>query len=484
MNARQILLFILLGTLLGTPVEKAKALEWNRCALDAGRGTEISAECTSLTVPENPAEPEGRSIDLNIAKVPARTADAEPDPIFFFAGGPGQAAIESFPQIAAAFNDLRDQRDIILVDQRGTGGSNPMHCPMPEDEAMWEWNESVARNLARDCLYELDADPRFYTTTIAMQDIDRVREAIGAEQINLMGVSYGTRAAQTYLKYYPEHVRTITLDSVVPQQEPLGVSHGRNLDKGISRILQACKASTDCYEAFGDIAASLESLRREIGDQTINLQVATPRTGEIIEVPFDRNVLATALRILAYDPTTQSILPLLIHEAATEQRYQRIAAQAMLVMDSLSDQIAHGMELSVICAEDEPLYPDDSSGDANTLIGTLFVDFLQAQCSVWPRGDVPGDFHDPMDSDVPALLVSGELDPVTPPEFGEEAASQYENGLHIVIPGQGHSVVRRGCGAELMTQFIETGSVEALDNSCLDDLGPTPFFVNLLGPTP
>lgn len=474
----------LLLILLLTPIGSSAALDWTSCTLDGGRGNDLSAECTTFTVPENPDQNEGRTIDLNIARIPARSAEPAPDPVFFFAGGPGQSAVESYPQVAAAFNELRDDRDIILVDQRGTGASNPMHCPMPEDEALWEATAEAARQRAEDCLETLDADPRFYTTTVAMSDIDQVREALGAGQINLVGVSYGTRAAQTYLKYYPEHVRTITLDSIVPQQEPLGSAHARNLDQGMYRILNACEASPDCSEAFGEITATLAQLREQIGENTFDLQVASPRTGEIIDVPFDRNVLAMALRLLAYDPSTQSILPLLIHEAQTKQRYDRIAAQALLVMDNLSDQLAHGMELSVICTEDEPFYPEDRSADTGTLIGPLFVQFLQAECSVWPRGERPADFHEPLDTEVPALLLSGELDPVTPPEFGDIAARQYHNGLHLVLPGQAHSVIRRGCGSDLMTRFIEAAAVQDLDSSCLEQLGPTPFFVNLLGPTP
>jgi len=161
-------------------------------------GTPLSTtgQCGWLEVAENPAEPHGRQIRIRVARVPARDRVVEPDPLVFFAGGPGQAATETWPVVAHALRKVNQSRDILLVDQRGTGQSNPLKCPEIEvEEALaTDWDE-LAR-ATRECLASLDGDPRFYTTTVAMHDIDAARAALGYEKVNLYGGSYGTRAAQ------------------------------------------------------------------------------------------------------------------------------------------------------------------------------------------------------------------------------------------------------------------------------------------------
>ncbi len=215
-------------------------------------GTPLSTvgQCGWLEVAENPDEPEGRKINIRVARIPGRGRVVEPDPLVFFAGGPGQAATESWPIIAGALRKVSENRDVLLVDQRGTGQSNALKCPQIElEEALAaDWDKLAPST--QECLESIDGDPRFYTTTIAMHDIDTARAALGYEQVNLYGGSYGTRAAQVYYRLFPERVRSIVLDGVVPQTLGLGTEHAMKLDQAIFKVLDGCEADPICSEKF------------------------------------------------------------------------------------------------------------------------------------------------------------------------------------------------------------------------------------------
>jgi len=456
-------------------------------------GTTLTAEakCGSLLVAENPAQLQtagdndsSRSISLRIARIassdPKQQAD---DPIFFFAGGPGQAATESWPIVAGALREANKHRDVILVDQRGTGGSNKLQCALGEAEFVTDIDLDEIRQNTRECLAELDADPRFYTTTIAAGDIEAVRQALGLDQINLIGVSYGTRAAQVYLRNYPEHVRSMVLDSVAPPQVLLGTEHAPMLDLALQRIFSRCREQKDCFDRFGDPAAALQKLQQQLAVTTPDLTLRMPTSGDLETIPVTQDVLAVAVRLLSYASETQALLPIVLEQAELGD-WQPLATQALMQVGNLTDLLARGMEMSVICSEDVPFYPN-ALDHSDTLLGNTLLEVMRAQCEVWPRGEVPADFHQPLDNDqVPVLLLSGEVDPVTPPRYAEQAAGQFARSAHWVIPGQGHSVLRHGCVPDKLAEFLDTPEPAAIDTSCIDDIKASPFFLTLLGPSP
>ena len=464
--------------------QEDSGLELETCELLVP-GTPLStiAQCGWLTVPENPNEPDGRQIDIRVARVPARGRVAEPDPLVFFAGGPGQSATESWPIVAGAMKDVNETRDILLVDQRGTGQSNPLKCPQIElDKALaLEW-EDLART-TRECLETIDGDPRYYTTTIAMHDIDAARQALGYETVNLFGGSYGTRAAQVYLRLFPDQVRSVVLDGVVPQTLALGTEHAEKLDQSIYRVLTSCDEDPLCSEAFPDSAGKLMQLIETLDENPVDVVVDHPTTGEPFPLTFDREVLASSLRMLTYSSDTQAMLPLLIHEAAEEGRFDRLASQMLIAAAGLQQSISQGMELSVMCSEDYPRFSDDPP-DTGLLLGDMMHKAVGIQCGIWPRGPVPDDFNEPVRSEVPVLLLSGELDPVTPPEYAEETARHFPNSLSLVAPGQGHIATTRGCMGEIVADFIGAAGFEDLDTECMSQMQRTPYFISLTGPTP
>jgi len=460
-------------------------LELSPCELRLpGTSLTAPAECGWFEVAENPAEPNGKTIKLRVARVPAQGRKVEPDPLVLFAGGPGQAATEAWLMVAPAFRKLTENRDVLLIDQRGTGQSNPLRCPqIALDEALlMDWDDLA--DSSRECLDQLTGDPRFYTTTIAMQDYDQVRAALGYEQLNLFGVSYGSRAAQVYMRLFPERVRTVVLDSVVPQTLALGSEHAVKLDQVLDRILGGCERDVACRESFPDSRGNLRLMAQAVTANPVMVTIDHPLTGQPQTLEFNRDLLGAAIRFLSYSAETQALLPLLIHEAASTGDYSRITSQLMITATGLAESIAQGMEMSVVCAEDYPRFPQLAASDSDFLLGNSMRRATDIQCGIWPRGQVPADFSQPIESNKPVLLLSGEFDPVTPPEYAEMVLQHLSNGRHLVAPGQGHSVSGKGCLGELVTEFIVAADHSALDPGCLSQLQASPWFMSLTGPKP
>ncbi len=460
-------------------------IEFNNCSLTLP-GTSLSARarCGSLEVAENPADPDGKKISLNIAIAAATGQSTEPDPVFFFAGGPGQAATETWVMIQSTLNKIRKKRDIVMIDQRGTGGSNKLACKSEvEEDLNQEIDLDLIRSETQKCLADLDADPRFYTTSIAMGDYNQVRQAMGYDKINLMGVSYGTRSAQVYLKLFPETVRSITLDSIAPMQLALGQEHALMLDRSVGRVFRDCAAEPACNDLFPAQIGELKQLFMELQKKPRQITITDPVSGQPRDMRVSADTLAVAIRFLSYSSETQALIPLLVHEAISNGDLSRLASQAILVMSGLSEMLSKGLELSVMCSEDYP-FMDLSADYGQTLMGNLMLKIVDLQCGLWPRGEVPQGFHEPVHSDLPVLLMSGERDPVTPPVYAAQTAETFPNSLNLVARGQAHSVMKIACLRDITTEFIDKGSVENLDTSCVANIRPSPFFTSLLGPEP
>lgn len=457
------------------------ALSFEPCSLSVARVDAVEAQCTTLAVPENHDAPGGRRIELAIALVPAER-EAEPDPIVMIAGGPGQSALESYPMLHAAFADARRNRSVLLVDARGTGGSHALKC---EDDGATLGEEDLspeaARAFAERCRDTLGkiADLRYYTTSDHIRDLDLVRERLGVEQLNLVGVSYGTRVAQQYARRYPGHARTLTLDSVVPNTLVLGQEHARNLDTALAQQFARCRSDAACRRNLGDIAAQLARVRDTLRDGGLPpVRYRDPVTGAWrSEVPTYGH-LALLLRLYAYQPQAAAMLPLVVHDAA-RGHYESLLAQSRAIYSEISATMAQGMGLSVSCSEDFELAP--TPADAGTVMGSEFVDFFRAQCAVWPKGARPDGFRAPLAGELPVLAISGEFDPVTPPRYGDAVVESLPNGRHLVLPGQGHSVLGIGCMPKLFAQFVESADAKALDAGCLQRLKPTPPFAGSYG---
>lgn len=231
--------------------------------------------------------PDSREIDIRVVVIPASRAPVEPDPIFWFSGGPGVAATDDATAAVALFSPLLQHRDLVLVDQRGVGGSHPLTCPMPDPSEMAEPDFSLA-DYASDCLANLDADPRFYTTAIAMDDVDAVRAALGYELINVYGGSYGATAAQVYLRNHEEHVRSVVLLSGSLLDVPMFELEAYNSQYALDVLFARCAANARCSAAYPDVRSEflglLERLQREPAD--IGLVDPTTNTPALLDLTF------------------------------------------------------------------------------------------------------------------------------------------------------------------------------------------------------
>lgn len=451
-------------------------------------GLSTAAWCAMFPVPENRADPHGRIIKLKLAILRSRAQVASRDMLVFIAGGPGQAATESAASVAAVFQPLLAHRSVLLLDQRGTGGSNALDCknadhPLADDDDS-SFDAASMRREATDCLRQLatHADPRYYTTTLAVQDLEDVRKALGSPQFDLVGVSYGTRVAQQYVRRHPGAVRSVVLDSVVPNPLVLGEDFARNLHDALTAQFARCTAEPACKRKFGNPGQTLYQLRDALRANPHQVSFRDPQTWQNVTQVLNENTLASVVRMFAYTPQTAALLPLSI-DAAARGDVGPLLGQAKILSGELSELAGSGMQYSVICSEDADLLTPRPQ-DANTLLGTHMIDALEAVCPVWPRGARPADFHQPLQTDKPVLLLAGQYDPVTPPRYAEEVAKGLSDARVLVLKGQAHSVMAAGCTPQLIQHFVEKLDPKTLDASCLDRLQPTPIFIDFNGSTP
>lgn len=482
------------------PVKPAPPAAWKlgsvtltACELgQPNSGLTTAAWCAPFTVPENRDDPNGRQITLKLAVVRATAQVAEPDMLVYLAGGPGQAATETAAPVVAALQPLLDHRNLLLLDQRGTGDSNPLSCKAARDVVSKsdpagdadDNDPAKIRAEVTDCLKQVQthADPRFYTTTIATEDLEAVRKALGSPSFDLVGISYGTRVAQQYLMHYPHAVRSVVLDGVVPNPLVLGEDFARNLDDALKAQFARCTAEPACKARFGDPYQTLFQLRDALRANPHKVSFRDPVSFKAVERQLSEYSLASVVRMFAYSPLTAALLPLSI-DAAARGDVGPLLGQAKLLSADLADSMNGGMQSSVICSEDADLFTPRPQ-DADTILGTHMLDGLKAVCSVWPHGARPKHFHDPIQTSKPVLLLSGQYDPVTPPRYGEEVLKGLSDGRHLIVRGQGHNVLAAGCMPSVVKRFVEKLTPKTLDAKCLERVQPKPIFIDFNGATP
>ena len=460
-------------------------IELAPCDLTAAGGRqEVDAQCGTLAVPVDPDDPGGETIDLYVAVVDALAEQGAPDPLVVIAGGPGQAATTFYAMAEAAFARVVRKRDIILLDQRGTGRSAPLTCESGDDGLSLEAGDiDRMLELSRECLDGLAHDPRFFTTSTAVGDIERVREALGYAEFNLYGISYGTRVAQHYLRRYPESTRRVILDGVLPPAVALGTDVALASQAALDALFDRCEADAGCREEFPDLQRRLADVLARLRETPVEVSLDHPRTGESVDVVVDHWMLIGVVRLLVYQPQTASLLPVLI-DAVDQGDYGALAAQVFLLTEGLED-LAVGLNNAVVCTEDVPFQGDvDLDAQAATYMGTAFVEVVTRTCELWPRGLMDDDLREPLISDKPVLMLSGELDPITPPRYAHQAAARLANVVDVVGPGQGHGMLMTGCGQRLAAEFLDIDETSMLDRSCVDRMRPAPIFTSRMGPGP
>lgn len=447
-------------------------------------GTHEPARCGALEVFENRAARTGRKIPIRIVVFPAKSGKPAPDPLFILAGGPGQGAAEFAGVLIRDFAFARDDRDVVFVDQRGTGGSNPLQCSLGDSfEAIVQ---SIATGVDADlhavsaCRQELErrADLRLYTTPIAMDDLDEVRAALGYQRINLWAASYGTRAALVYMRQHPGRVRSAILRALGGVDLKLPVTVAPDGERALNRLFGACSMDAACRTAFPNAEQSLRSAVARLKKRPVMVQTVDPRTRSTHTVGVDENVFGTTLFFLLFAADWAKEIPRIVHAAAADD-YGPFAQ--FLPLSVLTAAPVHwGMRRTVLCSEDIALTTEEEirRSGRDTTVGDASNLGLLAACREWPVGELPKGYSEPVTTDVPILAITGEEDPVLPPHRAEQALRSLPNAIHVVVPGAAHGPNFPGCTSALATEFLETASGKTLDTSCVLKHERPPFTIS------
>jgi pimeloyl-ACP methyl ester carboxylesterase len=452
----------------------------------AGEGVKEKARCGAYEVFENRATKSGRRIKLKIVVFPATGREKAADPLFYIPGGPGSSATEDAPYIAQEYAKIRERRDLVFVDQRGTGGSNPLNCDLfnPQDLQSYLGAYFPLEDV-RKCREQLElrADLRLYTTHVAMDDLDEVRAALGYGRINIVGASYGTRAAQVYLKRHGEHVRAVVLHGVSPTGQFMPRDFPQHTERALNGVIDECAADESCRAAFPDLRSEVKAVLDRLLRGPVDVNLKNAQTGESIPLKLSRDLAGEAIRYMLYQPDAASRIPLYIHSAARGD-FAPLAKSAVLYRRQIVSTGSNGMYLSVTCAEDLPwIKPGEGERDAaHTFLGDYRLRQQRAACALWPRADIPKDYAEPTRAGVPALILTGQWDPVTPPAYGETAAKYLPNSLNVVVPHGGHGfggLEGLDCVQDLITDFVNRGTTSGLDTSCVKNIRRKGFLLSL-----
>jgi pimeloyl-ACP methyl ester carboxylesterase len=437
------------------------------------------ARCAKYEVYEDRAAGRGRKIALNILMMPATGAKPAADPVFFLAGGPGQGAVSVVAGAGDFLPEIRRERDIIFIDQRGTGQSNLLDCSTRGDrnDMRSYFGNPYKDEAVRACRAELEknANLALYTTPIAMDDLDEVRDAMGYERINLYGGSYGTNAALVYLRQHGDRVRSTVLKGVAPPDYKLPLSFAKGVQHALDRLMDDCAADAVCHKTFPKLKEEFLAVLSRLDKSPASFYAVNPYTGQTQQLTMSRSSFMDDLRVMLYVPDLTSLLPLIIH-SAYENDYIPFATYAFILVRQIDMQVARGMQLSVLCSEHIPFITDaDIARETKgTYYGEALIQNYRNACALWPSVKAPESFRDPVKSNVPVLMVSGDVDPVTPPAYGAAAARTLPNSRQIVIHNGTH-LTASDCIDNLVAQFISKGTAAGLDFACADAIKRPPF---------
>jgi pimeloyl-ACP methyl ester carboxylesterase len=440
--------------------------------------------CGSHTVFEDRVAASGRTIDIQFAVIPSVTEAKELDPLVFFAGGPGQGGIAMAPFVNIAFSEVHENRDIILIDQRGMGDSNSLACEEPESNLfkMTEDEKAVfARGFLKECLSKLDADVTKYNQHIANQDIHEILIGLGYNKINLYGVSWGTRSALLYANQFPEQVRTIIMDGNAPLANRVPLFSAKDSQRALNALFEDCREDQACNKTFGTLEQDFKDVLASFPETGKQATVIDATTGKSEDILLSLESFTNSILGILYVPEFSRLIPLVI-EQAKENKYHTLLGLTAAFGDA---GISIGAQLSILCSEDLSRISDSEIEQANNegFVGNSFINTFKNSCDVWPKAELPKIYNQPLISEIPTLILSGEIDPITPPHWGEKMTEHMTNSIHLIAANTGHNVAPKGCASDLMAQFINQGTLVDIDGSCLNDLKRPTFFIDGSGPT-
>lgn len=440
----------------------ATAAEGRQCFLD---GFETPARCVSLVVPLDYARPDGEKIRIVAAIVASTSGKAAGAPLVVLAGGPGQAATGMGPWLNSAFKRARTSRDIILFDVRGTGMSSALNCPFSLT-ATADAEAQIKRDAAA-CARRVGPQGAFYSSREIGEDLERFRVEMGFAKIALWGGSFGTRIAQHYVRAYGAHVAAVVLDAATPVTETIFAGAPVTGERALQRLFADCENDAPCHAAFPDLRADFDALMTRAEQSGLAVKEANARSGAVEEFVLDRDGASGLVRGALYAGFTRALVPYAITQAVRGNLKPLLALGAATSEWSV-ETMSLGSMLSIICAED---FVRAQKGDPRVLSFGFMRDsyfrYFNAACSVWPRGALPAAMFQSFSSQVPAMTISGEADPVTPPSSGAATLKQFSQGVHVIVLDGFHTNSSDRCVAGLMAAFLDDPVAGGRDQACL-----------------
>lgn len=477
---RSLLPILALAALVSLPSFAAQPVHPSRSKLEACKvgppGAETDALCGEYPVWENRAAKAGRKITLEVVVLPALGPNPKPDPVIAFGGGPGQAA----GSLIGVFGPkVREDRDLLFVDQRGTGEPDRLTCLLgtPGDFPSL-FSQLFPLDAVRRCREELGKkyDLTLYSTAAGADDVDEVRAWLGYEKLNLAGYSYGTRMAQVYLKRHPQSVRSVTLWGSVPMDEALPISHSEAGQRSLDIVFELCEKEAACNARF-PVRKDFQTVMARLDQGPVEVEVPHPETEKPVQVRLPREVVVESIRSILYDARGAAVLPLAFHEAAAGD-WKRLGRMVVQRRYGLTVGLSHGLFFSVTCGEDMPFIPEDQivSRTAGSFLRDHRVRRQKDACELWPRAKVEPGHREAVRSDLPVLAINGRLDPVTPPDFGRRTVAGFPNSLFLEIPYESHAIFS-DCPLGIAQAFLDRASVQGIDTSCVAEMKPLPFVL-------
>jgi pimeloyl-ACP methyl ester carboxylesterase len=437
-------------------------------------GVTRPARCGVLTVLENPQRPGGRRLGVHFAVIAATGGRALRDPIVVLMGGPGEKAIESASVYVEKLAPLLSDRDLLLVDQRGTGQSAPLECHLfsPADPAASVRDLFPPAAVTR-CVRNLEktADLARYLFPYFADDLEQVRRALGYERLNLFAGSYGTRAAQAYLRAYPKSVRTAYLGSPVPIDVGGPMGFAKTEQTALDLMFENCAASPACHAAFPNLRSEFQQVVKRLDAGHVRVHVP----GAADPVVLSRGRVAEWVRSQLYRPRDAAALPWFLHRAYAGD-------WTAMLDDMLSDargaeqDLSFGLFFSITCSEDMPFVQEKDvvAATRDTFLEEYRLRQQQAACKLWPKAQLLKGYRRPIKSSVPTLFVTGDLDGGTPLWFTDRVAQGFSNHVTVVVRGQGHTEWNE-CVAGKYEQLVRSGSVRGLNSPSCPPIPLPPF---------
>ncbi|TWX68937.1 alpha/beta hydrolase [Colwellia sp. C1TZA3] len=444
------------------------------------KGIRQQVQCGTLVTPENYEKPDNVQIDINFVILPAIDNSQEKQPLMFLAGGPGQAATELASYTFRRFTDIRKTRDIILIDQRGTGQSHPLQCTdsleldpytnVPEDFALTDIEQ---------CLAQLTGDLSQYNSENAIRDFDAVRAALGHQQVHIYGGSYGSRAGLVYMRMFPDSLKSVVLDSVGPIEVPIGL-FGKSAEQSFSKLIEHCQNELSCATQYPELANEFTAITERLSQAPVTVDIAHPRLGTHTAFTISKDKFISNIQMQLYSMATRSLVPLLIHQAYLGN-YKPLAGVIAQSAGGMGIYIA--LHFNIVCNEDYPRISTSMKADDadNNFAKGMSLTMVGKVCAVWPKYQPSADFYQTVSADIPTLIMSGALDPVTPASNGEISHAHLPNSHHIIAKNNAHIVASTSCGIKIVNEFLAQQTPKELDESCLEEIPDESFMVGLNG---